>query len=222
MLGNRGFDAWICPNCQSKVDDSFEVCSSCGAPRVGDQDPNPARPSAMGLVSDLPASDSVIDLKDERGGPPPEWTECYMTRDHADAALMIGHLKSRGISARLICEPRALTSQVLFDVSRVLVRAKDLPRARRFIERIARRRARRRGPTEFPWDVFVGIGVFALSACVPLGILIGDGIGWATCWGEVGRGIGVGLGVLAWLSLVIWLYKIRKRTDAGSPPERKS
>jgi hypothetical protein len=135
----------------------------------------------------------------------------------ADAALMANYLEIRGIIARPIREPRVLGSQAIFEASGILIRPKDLPLARRLIERITSRRARRQRPAEFPWDSFSIIGLHVLLITSGAGGGIGALIGGSTDWEQVCIGVGGGFGFIIGLSLMIWLYRVRKRADAGIP-----
>jgi hypothetical protein len=159
--------------------------------------------------------DSAFEPEDELRRPPPEWIECYRTGDHAEAELLTGALNNRGIRARLNPEPRAVINQMLAQGNGVFVRAKDLRRARRLIEKIAKRRARRRGSTEFPWHAFAPIALLVFTIGIVAGSSIGHLIDETAGWDNVCLVIGGGLGFLAGLVPMIWLYRIRKRADAG-------
>jgi hypothetical protein len=64
------------------------------------------------------------------------------------------------------------------------------------------------------------IGISVLPVCALGGFGIGALIGGATGWEDVCWAIGGGSGFLAGLFLVIWVYRVRRRADAGSPQPR--
>src|SRR5262249_21057816 len=191
--GERG-SMWTCPKCRSEMDDSLRTCGACGTSSEAEEDPSCTRACKAGPSPDSPGSGWTTEPEDGFHEPPPEWVQCYWTNSRADAALMANHLESRGIIARPIQEPRALGSDAMYEVNGVLIRSKDLPRARRFLERIERRRARRQRPTEFPWDAFGVIGAFVLTIGLVTGLPIGAKIGEVMGWEQVCTGVGGGLG----------------------------
>src|SRR5262249_11146976 len=118
-------------------------------------------------------------------------------------------------------EPRTLGAHAMTLVSFVLIRPKDVPRAQRLIARIERRRARRQRPAEFPWDAFIVVALFTVIIFAVLGAAIVGAIGKAIGWEQAGLVVGGGLGYAIGLSLMIWLFRARKRADsatvAGNP-----
>ena len=212
---------WSCPNCRSKVDDSLEVCGSCGASRAGDEYPSLPDAGGVGSIPAVPGTDPVI----EPQGDLRELVECYSTRDHTDAALMARYLEDRGIAVRLTREPRALTSQLMFEAGRVLIRPKDVPHASRLLRRIERRRARRgrlaARSAEYPWDGLAAIGALVLPICIVIGAMIGVKIGEWPDWDRQVCGIVGGVfGSIMGLSVIIWVFKLRKTSDAGARAEK--
>ena len=170
-----------------------------------------------GRFRSAPGTDPVV----EPQGDLHELVECYSTRDQADATLMAQYLEDRGIATRLTEEPRALIGQLMYDVCRVLIRPKDIPRAGRLMRRIKRRRAqreRRAAPSaEYPWEMLAGIGVLVLTFCIVMSAMIGAQIGEWSDWGQLVCGIVGGMfGGIIGLSVIIWVYRLRKRADAGA------
>jgi hypothetical protein len=168
-----------------------------------------------GPIPDAPGPGPAAELDEEFAGPPPEWVECYRAAGQADAALMADYLERHGITARLIQELRVI-SNVMIEVHGVLIRPKDIPRARRLTDRIERRRARRQRPAEFPWGEFTLIASFILIIGTLGGSALGGAIGGAVDRELAGQVVGGGLGIAAGLSLVIRLYRVRRRADAAA------
>ena len=72
---------WRCPKCRSKVDDSFEVCWSCGTTADGIEDPNFVTADEADPIPDEedPERTDVDDpLADFAGPPMPDLVDCYM------------------------------------------------------------------------------------------------------------------------------------------------
>jgi hypothetical protein len=93
---------WRCPKCRSKVDDSFEVCWSCGTTPDGAEDPNFVTADEAEPIPDeeLPEVADVDDpLADFAGTPMPDLVECYMAGDTIEAKLIADQLMEEGIPA---------------------------------------------------------------------------------------------------------------------------
>ena len=77
--------------------------------------------------------------------------------------------------------------------------------------------ANRRARTlpEFPWHAFAPIALLVFTIGIVAGSSIGHLIDETAGWDNVCLVIGGGLGFLAGLVPMIWLYRIRKRADAG-------
>lgn len=93
---------WRCPKCHSAVDDSFEVCWSCGTSADGVEDPNfvtadDAEPIPIESVPD--ATDFDDPLADLAGTPLPDLVECYMASDTIEAKFVADQLMEQGIPA---------------------------------------------------------------------------------------------------------------------------
>ncbi len=84
---------WQCPNCRSKVDDSFEVCWSCGTTPDGIEDPNFVTADKAAPIPDekLPEVTDVDDsLADFAGTTLPDLVACYTASDAAEAKFIAG------------------------------------------------------------------------------------------------------------------------------------
>ena len=93
---------WRCPKCRSKVDDSFEVCWSCGTTPDGIEDPNFVTADEADPIPDeeLPEGTDVDDpLADFAGTPMPDLVECYMASDTIEAKFIADQLMEQGIPA---------------------------------------------------------------------------------------------------------------------------
>jgi len=93
---------WRCPKCHSRVDDSLEVCWSCGATPEGVEDPDfvsadEADPIA---IEKVPKGSAVDDpLADFAGMPLPDLVECYMAGNTTEAKFIADQLMEQGIPA---------------------------------------------------------------------------------------------------------------------------
>ncbi len=93
---------WRCPNCHSKVDDSLEVCWSCGATLEGVEDPNfvmadEADPIA---IEEFPKGTAVDDpLAGFAATPMPDLVECYMASNTIEARFIADELMEQDIPA---------------------------------------------------------------------------------------------------------------------------
>jgi hypothetical protein len=93
---------WQCPKCRSEVDDSFQVCWSCGTTPDGIEDPN-----FVTADQTKPIDDQVVDKKpmfddslgDFAGTPVPDLVECYTARNATEAAFIANQLTDQGIPA---------------------------------------------------------------------------------------------------------------------------
>ena len=93
---------WRCPKCRSKVDDSFEVCWSCGTTADGIEDPNFVTADEADPIPDeeIPEGTEVDDpLADFAGTPFPDLVECYMAGDTIEAKFIADQLMEQGIPA---------------------------------------------------------------------------------------------------------------------------
>jgi hypothetical protein len=143
---------WKCPKCQSKVDDSFEVCWSCGTTPDGIVDPNFVTADEAEPIEDeeLPEGTEVDDpLADFAGTPMPELVECYMASNATEAKFIADQLMDRGIPA--IADRQdinmvmgGLQTQMWGYGPKIRVRKDDLPRAQAWLKEYEQRRRSRR------------------------------------------------------------------------------
>ena len=93
---------WNCPKCREKVDDSFDVCWSCGTTPDGVEDP-----SFVTADEAEPIEDNPVDLKagmddpldDFAQEPWSELVECYMAANTVEAKFVADQLMEEGIPA---------------------------------------------------------------------------------------------------------------------------
>ena len=93
---------WQCPKCQSKVDDSFDVCWSCGTTADGIEDPDFVTADEADPIPDeeLPEGPDVDDpLADFAGTPMPDLVECFMASNTIEAKFIADQLMQQGIPA---------------------------------------------------------------------------------------------------------------------------
>lgn len=93
---------WQCPKCRSKVDDSFDVCWSCGTTPDGIEDPDFVTADEAEPIEDevLPeATDFDDPLADFAGTPLPDLVDCYMAGDTIEAKFIADQLMEQGIPA---------------------------------------------------------------------------------------------------------------------------
>jgi hypothetical protein len=133
---------WECPKCQSKVDDSFEVCWSCGTTIDGIEDPDfvtadDAEPIKDPVTDEEPELDDS--LEDFAGVPIPDLVECYMASNTIEAKLIADQLMQQGIPA--IADKTDVNfvmggfqPQLWGYGPKVRVRPEDLPRAQAWLK----------------------------------------------------------------------------------------
>jgi hypothetical protein len=139
---------WRCPKCSSKVDDSFEVCWSCGTTPDGVEDPDFVTADEAEPIEDPPADldDDMDDPLDDFAGTPwPELVECFMAANTVEAKFVADQLTAEGIPA--IADRQdinmvmgGLQPQMWGYGPKVRVRPKDLPRAQVWLEAYEQRR----------------------------------------------------------------------------------
>jgi Putative prokaryotic signal transducing protein len=94
---------WACPKCRSEVEDTFDICWSCGTSFDGIEDPSfvtadQAEPIQDPVVEDDPKFDDSMD--DFAGGPPiPDLVECFSAENTIEAKLIADQLMQQGIPA---------------------------------------------------------------------------------------------------------------------------
>jgi len=93
---------WLCPKCRSKVDDSFEVCWSCGTNPDGIEDPDFVPADLVDRIDDqaVEKEPKVVDSLDDFAGTLiPDLVECYTARNTTEAAFIANQLREQGIRA---------------------------------------------------------------------------------------------------------------------------
>ena len=147
---------WRCPKCRSKVDDSFEVCWSCGTTPDGIEDPNFVTADEADPIPDeeLPEGTELDDpLADFAGTPTPELVECYMARDTIEAKFIADQLMERGIPAiadkiNINLTMGGFQPHLWGYGPKVRVREDDLPRAQAWLKEYEQRRKGREDSLE--------------------------------------------------------------------------
>ena len=89
---------WRCPKCRNKVDDSFEVCRSCGTTPEGIEDPGFVTADDAEPIVDV-VEDYDDSLDDFAGTPLPDLVECYMASNTIEAKFIADRLMEIGIPA---------------------------------------------------------------------------------------------------------------------------
>jgi hypothetical protein len=93
---------WTCPKCQEEVEDSFDVCWSCGTTIEGVEDPSfltadEIEPIPDEIVDEEPKADDPF--ADFGGTPIPDLVECYMASNTIEAKFIADRLMEQGIPA---------------------------------------------------------------------------------------------------------------------------
>jgi hypothetical protein len=146
---------WQCLKCQSKVDDSFDVCWSCGTTPDGIEDPEFVTADEADPIPDeeIPEGKVVDDpLADFAGTPLPVFLECYIATDTIEARFIADELMEQGIPAF----PDKLDIDSLVGMcgseAKVRVRHDDLPKARAWLKGYEQRRKSRRDDQYLTFD----------------------------------------------------------------------
>jgi hypothetical protein len=142
---------WTCPNCESKVDDSFDICWSCGTTPEGVEDPE-----FVTADESEPIEDPVVDdnsefdesLEDFAGTPLPDLVDCYMAGSTIEAKFIADRLMEEGIPAIADRQDINMTMggyrpSMWGYGPKVRIRPKDLPRARQWLADYEERRRSR-------------------------------------------------------------------------------
>lgn len=147
---------WRCPKCKSKVDDSFDVCWSCGTTPDGIEDPNFVTADEADPIPDeeLPEGAELDDpLADFAGTPMPDLVECYTARDTIEAKFIADQLMEQGIPA--VADRRngnfslgGWLPEMWGYGPKVRVRQDDLPRAQAWLKEYEQRRKGREDTLE--------------------------------------------------------------------------
>jgi hypothetical protein len=137
-------DMWQCPKCRSEVDDSFEVCWSCGTTPGGIEDPNfVTADEADQVAGKEPEFDDSLEGFAGMSGP--DLVECYMANNTAEAAFIANQLEGQGIPASADSRDGNLSTGVWKPeyAPKVRVRQDDLQRARAWLKGYEKRRKTR-------------------------------------------------------------------------------
>jgi hypothetical protein len=136
---------WTCPKCRSRVDDSSEVCWSCGTTPDGVEDPDFVTADEAEPIEDepLPEGSEVDDpLADFAGTPLPDLVGCYIASNPTEAKFIADELMEQGIPA--------IADKIDINVvmgggygPKVRVRQDDLPRALAWLKDYEQRRRQR-------------------------------------------------------------------------------
>jgi hypothetical protein len=135
---------WRCPKCQSKVDDSFDVCWSCGTTPDGIEDPNFVTADEADPIPDeeLPEGAELDDpLADFGGTPMPELVDCYSALSTIEAKFIADQLMEQGIPA--IADKIDMYQAMGGHGPKVRVRQDDLPKAQSWLKFYEQRRKSR-------------------------------------------------------------------------------
>jgi hypothetical protein len=143
---------WQCPKCRSKVDDSFEICWSCGTTQDGIEDPDFVTADEAEPIADeeLPEGTDVDDpLADFAGTPLPDLVECYMASNPTEAKFIADRLMEEGIPAiadkvDINMVMGGLQPQLWGYGPKVRVRQDDLPRAQAWLKAYEQHRKSKR------------------------------------------------------------------------------
>jgi Putative prokaryotic signal transducing protein len=133
---------WSCPKCHSRVDDTFEVCWSCGTTADGIEDPSFVTADDAEPIPDeeLPEGTEVDDpLADFAGTPLPNLVDCYMAANTIEAKFIADRLMEEGIPA---IADKIDVNMVMGGLQptmwgygpKIRVREDDLPRARAWLK----------------------------------------------------------------------------------------
>jgi hypothetical protein len=145
---------WQCPKCRSKVDDSFNICWSCGTTPDGIEDPDFATADEAEPIPGevLPKVTGYDDpLADFAGTPMPDLVECYMAGDAIEAKFIADELMEQGILAI----PDKLDIDSLVGMcgsgAKVRVRHDDVPKAQAWLKAYEQRHKSRQ--ENLDWSV---------------------------------------------------------------------
>ena len=146
---------WRCPKCHSKVDDSFDVCWSCGTTPDGVEDPDFVTADEAEPIADevLPKETDFDDpLADFAGTPLPDLVACYTASDAAEAKFIADELMEQSIPAI----PDKLDIDSLVGMcgsgAKVRVRKDDLPKAKAWLKGYEQRRKSKRDDLDQAFD----------------------------------------------------------------------
>jgi hypothetical protein len=140
---------WQCPKCRTEVDDSFEVCWSCGTTPDGIDDPNFVTADEADRINDQVAQkEPEFDnrLEDFAGMPISDLVECYMASNTTEVRFIADQLMEQGMSAIADRRDGNLSTGVWKPeyAPKVRVRQDELPQAQAWLKAYVHRRKSRR------------------------------------------------------------------------------
>ena len=144
---------WRCPKCGTKVEESFEVCWSCGTTEDGVEDENFVTADEAEPIEEMPIDPGPLlddPLDDFAGTPWAELVECYMASSTVEAKFIADRLTEEGIPAIADRQDINMTlggfQPSLWGYGpKVRIRAKDLPRAQGWLKDFEARKRGRSG-----------------------------------------------------------------------------
>jgi hypothetical protein len=144
---------WICSKCQSEVEDSFDICWSCGTSCDGVEDPSFVTADEADPITDEDRDEGEKPKFDdplaEFGGDPyPELVECYMASNPIEAKFIADRLMEEGIPAiadkiDINMTMGGFQPQMWGYGPKVRIRREDLGRAQNWIKAYEQRRKSR-------------------------------------------------------------------------------
>jgi hypothetical protein len=144
---------WICSKCQSEVEDSFDICWSCGTSCDGVEDPSFVTADEADPIRDEDRDEGEKPKFDdpfaEFGGEPyPELVECYMASNPIEAKFIADRLMEEGIPAiadeiDINMTMGGFQPQMWGYGPKVRIRREDLGRAQNWIKAYEQRRKSR-------------------------------------------------------------------------------
>jgi hypothetical protein len=127
---------WTCPKCREEVEDSFDVCWSCGTTIDGVEDPSFAAADESGPIPDGIGDEeleAIGPFADFGGTPIPDLVECYMASNTIEAKFIADKIDVNMVTG-------GIQPQMWGYGPKVRVRTEDLGRAQTWIKDYEQRR----------------------------------------------------------------------------------
>ena len=121
---------WTCPNCETRVEPTLDVCWNCGTSAEGVADPTFVRADDAGPIND-PVE---FPPRDTGKSPMGELVEAYRALDVPEATFLADQLHDRGIPATADTQDLSDSLGGIASGPRVWVAEADLPKARAWLE----------------------------------------------------------------------------------------
>ncbi|WP_422926242.1 putative signal transducing protein [Singulisphaera sp. PoT] len=136
---------WKCPKCGTAIEDSFDVCWSCGTSAEGVEDPGFVTADEAAPIYEPSVEDKLEHLEDlELPEPPSQVVECYLAGTATEAKFIVDRLSEQGIPAMIQGGKVGSLGYMSPSLSpRIMVRSQDYVSARKFVEEYDRRRQSR-------------------------------------------------------------------------------